>query len=122
MDILNEISKNIELKLHSVDQISKIIFVNSSVQKLLNDANKGFENEFLQVNATREIRRFLSKTIETNDDIDSVYLVSNSGIVFSVILSTNTFELTSDIANQADPGEGKSVWCSTDIEAKPFRS
>lgn len=118
LDILDEISKNIELKLHAVEQISKIIFVNNDVQKLLNDSNKGFENEFLQVNATREIRKFLSKTIETNDDIDSVYLISNSGIVFSVILSTNTFKLTPHIANQADPGEGKSVWCSTDVQAK----
>jgi len=118
MDILNEISKNIELKLHAVEQVSKIIFVNNDVQKLLNDANKGFENEFLQVNATREIRKFLSKTIETNDDIDSVYMISNSGIVFSVILSTNTFKLTQHIANQADPGEGKNVWCSTNVQTK----
>jgi Predicted signal transduction protein with a C-terminal ATPase domain len=118
MDILSEISKNMELKLHAVEQVSKIIFVNKDVQKLLNNANKGFENEFLQVDATREIRKFLSKTIETNDDIDSVYMISNTGIVFSVILSTNTFKLTDHIAKQADPGEGKSVWCSTDVQTR----
>jgi len=118
MDILNEISKNMELKLHTVEQLSKIIFVNSDVQKLLSDANKGFENEFQQVNARRDIRRFLSKTIETNDDIESVYMISNSGIDFSVILSTNTFKLTDRIAKQAEGGEGKSVWCSTDVQTR----
>lgn len=114
MDILTETSKVIELKMHAAEQLSKIIFISNETQSALKEANAGFDSEFVKVNVTRQIRKFLGKAIETSDDIDSVYLISGTGVTFSVNLSVNTFTMTDALKQQAEFGEGKGIWCDTD--------
>ena len=114
MDVLHEVSKNIDYHLQEVNHLYYSIFTNSLIQASLRDANKGFESMYDQVAVRREVESFLLASILGRDTVESAYLFSNSGEIFGASLSAQRYDLSDDEKMELAKGEGRLVWLDPD--------
>ncbi|RRJ64174.1 sensor histidine kinase [Paenibacillus oralis] len=76
LDLLSEVSKNIELHLVDIDRLYHTVFTNVDVRNALREANKGFDSQVEYVAVAKRINHFLDSVIIDRDEVQSIQLYS----------------------------------------------
>lgn len=82
IDLLSEVSKNIELNLREIDRLYYTIFTNPEVRRALEQANSGQLSMVDYLSLSNGISQILYAAIIDRDDIENVHLISLNGHVF----------------------------------------
>jgi two-component system sensor histidine kinase YesM len=113
-DILMETGNNIEVKLNEAKNLSFQIISNSQVQNVLENANKGFADEYSRIAAEKTIDAQIQSFISSDADIAAILIVSNSGEKFYLSPALASLNITDMEKSIMDKGKGSAIWFDTD--------
>ncbi|OXM82998.1 sensor histidine kinase [Paenibacillus rigui] len=82
LDLLGEVSKNIELNLREIDRLYYAIFTNPEVRRALEQANSGQLSMVDYLSLSNGVSQILYAAIIDREDIENVHLISLNGLVF----------------------------------------
>ncbi|KFN05910.1 HAMP domain-containing protein [Paenibacillus macerans] len=109
LDLLSEVSKNIELHLVDIDRLYHTVFTNVDVRNALREANKGFDSQVEYVAAAKRINHFLDSVIIDRDEVQSIQLYSLKPYLFQSSDPPLT-ELSREEWRSLQKNEGNLIW------------
>lgn len=109
LDLLSEVSKNIELHLLEIDRLYHTVFTSTDVRDAMREANKGFKTQVDYVAYAKRVSHFLDGTIIDRDDVQSIQLYSLSNYRFQSSDLPMT-ELNEEEWSSLQANEGNLIW------------
>ncbi|WP_019636993.1 cache domain-containing sensor histidine kinase [Paenibacillus fonticola] len=109
LDLLSEVSKNIELHLLEIDRLYHTVFTSADVRNAMREANKGFKTQVDYVAYAKRVSHFLDGTIIDRDDVQSIQLYSLSNYRFQSSDLPMT-ELNEEEWSSLQANEGNLIW------------
>lgn len=117
-DILMETGNNIEVKLQEVERLSFQIVSSTEIQRALNNANKGFGDEYERITAERVIDAQLKGFISSNMDIAAIQVMSYSDITYYVNPASITFNIKNQDKKILEDRNGSTFWFDTNPDTQ----
>lgn len=96
MDMLSEVSKNIELHMHDIERLYYAIFTNQEIRESLKAVNRQQWSPLQHVSADKRIRNILYGLISDREDVEGVSLYALDGTSFQ----TSTYPRKLDLRDQ----------------------
>lgn len=96
MDMLSEVSKNIELHMRDIERLYYAIFTNQEIRESLKAVNRQEWSPLQQVSADKRIRNILYGFISDREDVEGVNLYALDGTSFQ----TNVYPRKLDLQDQ----------------------
>lgn len=109
LDLLSEVSKNIELHLVDIDRLYHTVFTNVDVRNALREANKGFDSQVEYVAVAKRINHFLDSVIIDRNEVQSIQLYSLKQYRFQSSDPPLT-ELSLEEWRSLQQNEGNLIW------------
>jgi len=114
IDLLSEVSKNIELNLREIDRLYYAIFTNPEVRRALAQANSGQLSMVDYLSLSNGISQILYAAIIDRDDVENVHLFSLNGNVFQTGDRSFATDLNKADWDQIMDNKGNLVWLNLD--------
>jgi two-component system sensor histidine kinase YesM len=83
-DILFQTTKTMESRLKKIEDVSLNVILNEDLQSLLPEVNRGRLSEFERARIQTTIQGVLASQVLFQDEVNAIFVVSNSGNVFSL--------------------------------------
>lgn len=93
MDMLSEVSKNIELHMHDIERLYYSIFTNPDIRKSLKAVNRQQWTDLQYVSADKQIRNILYGLISDREDVEGVSLYGLNGTSFQTSMYAKKLDL-----------------------------
>lgn len=93
MDMLSEVSKNIELHMHDIERLYYSIFTNQEIRKSLKAVNRQQWTDLQYVSADKQIRNILYGLISDREDVEGVSLYALNGTSFQTSMYAKKLDL-----------------------------
>ncbi|MCS7461344.1 sensor histidine kinase [Paenibacillus doosanensis] len=118
IDLLSEVSKNIELNLREIDRLYYAIFTNPEVRRALMQANTGQLSMVDYLSLSNAVSQILYAAIIDRDDVENVHLISLNGQVFQTGDRPFKTSLNRDDWDQIISNKGDLIWIN--LESDPL--
>lgn len=114
IDVLTEVSRNIEFKLVEISRVYYSIFTNADVQQALLRDKEGFRSEQEAIEARKKVEHLLLEAILDSDDLESIYVFSESGRQYNSLTAGYPLSITDEEKAQIAAAKGSPVWFDPD--------
>jgi two-component system sensor histidine kinase YesM len=113
IDMLTEVSKNIEFKMKEIKRLYYSLFTNKDIRDALKKANQGFTNQVEYLDEMNKIKLLLDGAIIDSEDVQDITLYSLNKDIFPSgnVISPNDMDANSwDLLQE---NQGNLVWMNT---------
>ena len=116
IDILNEVSKNIEFRLSEIGQMSIMLFTSTELQNALSEICNEDYDEYKIITIKKVIENILFESTFTRDYIDTVTVFPNVTDGTNITTSLDSISLSDDEKKVIDSYKGSLTWLDVNRE------
>ena len=114
IDVLTEVSRNIEFKLVEMSRVYYSIFTNADVQQALLRDLAGFRSEQEAIEARKRVEHLLLEAILDSDDLESIYVFTDSGRQYNSLTAGYPLSISEEEKALIAAAKGSPVWFEPD--------
>ena len=119
IDLLTEMSHNIDYRLREVDKMTTLIVISSSVQQSVIQLNLNSTSAFKKIKIISNLEKELLSSSVTNEAVSGIIILSNKSDVIRISQPPTPFVLTGKEKELVDMGSGSLVWMSATRSVEP---
>lgn len=117
-DLLDEVSRNIELNMREIDRLYYSIFTNQVIRDTVRSANSGLWSNVDYLSASKRLSSILYSMIIDREDVAAVNLYTMKKLMFQAGSSPYSVNLNDEEWKKMSDNKGDLIWISP--ESDPF--